>query len=87
MGYVKGVSHLLCFIFYFYVNDVLIDIPNLLLGCELSDYRVNILCYADDIALQAPTENALKYMLDTLAPKLEKFSFEINVEKSSNAVL
>ena len=43
-------------------------------------------CYAEDIALQALTEKAIKYMLDTHAPKLEKLSFEINVEKSCNTV-
>lgn len=36
--------------------------------------RVNIFCYADDIALLAPTEILLQYMLVTPAPKLEKNS-------------
>ena len=50
--------------------------------------RVNIFCYADDIAseLLAPTENAIQFMLDTLALNLEDFSLEINVEKYCNIV-
>ena len=37
-------------LFHFYFIEVLTDLANLLLGCELSLNRVIIFCYADDIA-------------------------------------
>ena len=85
MGYVKEVSHLV-FFFYFYLNDFFTDLADLSLGCELSGNRVNIFCCADDIALLAPTENTVQFMLGTLAPRLENLSLRINVEKSCNIV-
>ena len=56
-----------------YIIDVKIAKAHLFLGFDISGNRVNIFCYPYDIALLAPTENAIKFMLDTLAPKLEKF--------------
>ena len=85
MEFVKEVSHQVSFS-TFYLNEVLTDLADLSLGCELNGNRVNIFCYADDIALLAPTESALQSMLDTLAPKLEKLSLKINVAKSCNIV-
>ena len=60
--------------FNFYLNEVLTDLAHLSLGYELNGNRVNIFCYADDIALLA------------LAPKLENLSLKINVEKCCNFV-
>ena len=57
----------------FYLYEVLTALANLQLGCNFSGNRVNTFCFEDDIALMAPTENALEYKLDTLVPKLEKF--------------
>ena len=51
-----------------YNNEVLTAIANLPLRCDFSGNRVNIFCYRDDIALLASTENALNYMINTLAP-------------------
>ena len=46
------------YLFNFHPNEILTDLANLPLGYELSGSRVNIFCYADYIALPAPTENA-----------------------------
>ena len=72
--------------FNFYLNEVSTDLDDLSLRCKLDDVRVYIFCYADDIALLSPTEKALQFMLDTLAPKIENLSLKINVEKSCNIV-
>ena len=69
LGYVKKISHMVSF-FTFCLNEVLTDTANLPLKCQFSGNRVNIFCYADDIALLVPTENALQYMLFMLALKL-----------------
>ena len=85
MGYVKEVSHLVSF-FIFYLSEVLTDLAKLSLGCEVNGNRLNIVCYADDNALLAHTENALQFMLDTFAPRLENLSLKRNVENSCNNV-
>ena len=56
-------------LFNFYVKEVLTDSADLSLRCELNGNWVNIFCYADNIVLLVPTENALQIVLDTLAPK------------------
>ena len=66
--------------------EVLTSLANLPLGCELSVKKVKIFCHTDDIALLATRENALQFMLDTLAPKLENLSLKINFEKFCNIV-
>ena len=73
-------------IFNFYLTVNLTDFADLPLGCELSGNRVNIFCHADDNALLAHTENALQFMLDTLASELENLCLKINVEKSCDIV-
>ena len=42
-------------VFNFYLIEVSTDLADLPLRCELSGNRVNIFCYADHIALLAPT--------------------------------
>ena len=58
-------------IFNFSLMEVLTDSADLPIECELNGNTVDIFCYASDIALLAPTENVLQFMLETLAPKLE----------------
>ena len=52
-GCVKEVSHLVSFLI-FYLNEVLTDLADLPLWCELSGNRVNTFCCADDTALLEP---------------------------------
>ena len=72
------------FHFNSYFNEVLSVIANLPLGSEHNGKKVNIYCCADYIALRTPTEIALQYMLDMLAPKLEKRCPKINILKTCN---
>ena len=57
--------------FNFDLNEVLTDLSDLPIGCNLNVNRLNIFCFAHDIALLTPTENALQFTLYTLATKLE----------------
>ena len=43
---------------------------------------MNILCYASDIVLFAPTSKALQVMLDTVSDKVRTLSLKIIVDKS-----
>ena len=67
--------------FKLYLNEVLIGLAKLPLWCELSGNRVNNFCYADDIALLTPTENALQFILIHLLPS-EKFFLSKSMSKS-----
>ena len=58
IGYSREVSHLVSF-FNFYPNELLTGLADLPLGCELSGNRINIFCYADDIAILAPKEKSI----------------------------
>ena len=70
----------------FNLNEVLTNICNPPLGCEVSDNIVKMLCYEGVVAFLTPTENVLQYMLDTVAPKLEKLFLKIYGEKACNIV-
>jgi len=73
-------------LFNFYLDEVIREITELPVGCSLSFSRVNILCYADDIALLAPTAQALQIMMDTLTARLYDLSLKINIEKYCSIV-
>ena len=50
-------------------------------GCTLAGARTNIIGYADDISLLAPSAAALQELLDTLSSHLDELGLKINVEK------
>ena len=68
-------------LFNFYPKKPITQITNLTIGRELNGNKVNILCYADNIALPFPKENGFQYTFDTYAQKLECLSLIINTEK------
>jgi len=73
-------------LFNFYINEVLDTIMNLPVDCSLSCSKMNILCYADDIVLLAPTAQALQFMLDSLSHTIRSLSLKINFQKSCHIV-
>ena len=52
------------------------------MGCLLDGYRTNILAYADDIVVMAPTSIALQYMLNIIYNVMDNLSLTLNIEKS-----
>ena len=50
-------------VFNFYLNEVISDISKLPAGCTLNCSKFNILGYADDLVLVAPTAQALQLLL------------------------
>ena len=68
-------------IFNFYVNEVIPDISKLLAGCTLNCSKVNILGFADDFVLVAPTPQTLQLLLNVLTSKLSTLSLQVNVLK------
>jgi len=54
------------FLFTRYIREVLSDIVNSNIGCSVGGCVVNILTYADDLVLLAPSWRALQQLLDKL---------------------
>ena len=52
-------------LFSLYVDDLIISLRKLYVGCHIVDLFVACIVYADDICLLAPSRSALQLMLDT----------------------
>jgi hypothetical protein len=68
-------------IFNFYVNDILEAITEMD-GCKVGFYKVNILGYADDIVLLAPSVENLQKILNKIYIMISSHSLVINLNKS-----
>ena len=73
-------------LFKLYLNEVKSDISKLPAECTLICSKVNILGYADDLVLVAPTAQALQLLLNALTSKISTLSLLVNVQKSCNIV-
>ena len=51
-------------LFTVYIDDFLLDLHQLGVGCFWKQHFVGALCYADDVALLAPSPCALRLMLN-----------------------
>ena len=50
-------------LFTIYMNDLLLGLKDLGIGCYWDGFFVGAACYADDVALLAPSPSALRMML------------------------
>ena len=73
-------------LFSFYINEILDKISAMPVGCMLGGIRTNILCYADDICLLAPTSAGLQNMLDSMYDEIMKLRLSINVQKCAHII-
>ena len=55
-------------------------------GCKLAWTRMNIICFAGDILLLAPTVTGLKFLIDNLVSGLRELSLKVDVQNSSYVV-
>ena len=53
-------------LFNFYINRMIREISTLPQGCVLAGSKMNIICYADDILLLAPSSTGLQILLNKL---------------------
>ena len=58
----------------------------MMVGCTLAGTRTNIIGYADDICLLAPSAPALQALLDTFSSQLDDLGLTINVDKCAYLV-
>ena len=69
------------FIFNYYINDMIREIGEMDVGCCLSGIRYNIICYADDVMLLAPSKTGLQSLLNKFEQCLGVLGLFANVSK------
>ena len=72
--------------FAYYINHIIDKISGMEDGCSLAGVRNNILCYADDVCLLAPSPEALQSVLDVLYQEVKTLGLSINVDKSAHLI-
>jgi len=60
---VRQAGILSLFLFRLYIRDLMLSITSLNIGCNFADINVNLLAYADDLVLLAPSWRALQRLL------------------------
>ena len=68
------------------INDILETISSMSEGCSLNYCKNNILCYADDMILLAPSSAGLQTMLNKLHFLLSELGLSVNAGKSQYIV-
>jgi hypothetical protein len=64
-----------------YIRQLLTDIVNLGVGYNVVGVMLNVLAYADDIVLLAPSWRGLQCLLDLLPNHVSKINMVINTSK------
>ena len=72
--------HLFCSLFY--IDDFLLDLHQLGVGCFWKHHFVGAVCYADDVALLAPSPCALRLMLNRCYQFAQSHSLVFNADKT-----
>ena len=67
--------------FCIYVDSLIEKISNLGIGCRLGIHSSNIIAYADDIVLLAPSASSLQIMMNIVAGEALKLDLQFNVSK------
>ena len=69
-------------LFALFINDLALQLKDLNNGIEIGGYKLNVLLYADDIALIAQNEAEMDVLLDTVSKWCKKWRLCINPTKS-----
>ena len=73
-------------IFNFYLKECIDIVSKYNEGCFLGSSRCNVLTYADDIVLIAPSASGLQKLVDTIGKSVIKHKLRINIEKSKYVI-
>jgi len=73
-------------LFNFYINECIKEVSSLSEGCRLCYQPANIICYADDVLLLAPSGNGLQRILNEFSRIIDGLRLIINTEKSNYIV-
>ena len=69
-------------LFTVYIDDLLLDLHQLVVGCFWKQHFVGALCYADDVALLAQSPCALRLMLNRCYQFTQSHSLVFNADKT-----
>ena len=70
------------YLFRFYVRDVIHSITRMRVGCNIGGEMINLLCFADDMVLLAPSWDALQILIDTLYTLAHEINMSFNTNKT-----
>ena len=70
------------FLFNFYINEVMQTISSMSVGCRLNNVPCNIIGYADDMLLCAPSSSGLQKLVNKFCAILDALCLPINYDKS-----
>ena len=65
-----------------YINDLVVILQKMGIGCHVIQYFIACLLLADDMSLLAPTRDALQRLLDACASYRLKFCLKFNIAKT-----
>ena len=69
-------------LFNIYINSFSEKVSVMKVGCKLGIIRSNIIAYADDIVLLAPSAYSLKLLIDTAYEEASQLHLEFNMDKT-----
>ena len=72
--------------FNIYIDSLLEYISKMKFGCRLGNFSSNVIAYADDIVLLAPSLKALKMLFDEASRRISCLDLKINFHKSKYIV-
>ena len=65
-----------------YIRDLLTKVVTSRVGCNVGGVAINILAYADDLVLLAPSWCGLQYLLDIVVQQSKAIDMSLNARKS-----
>ena len=68
--------------FSIYINDLIVHLRKLGLGCHIIHTFIACILFADDLVLLAPMRGALQRMIDATQLFCQKYCLQFNVKKS-----
>ena len=70
------------YLFRFYVRDMIRLVTQMRVGCCIDNTMINLLCFADDMVLVAPSWNALQFLIDMLFNAASSLNMQFNTKKT-----
>ena len=70
------------FLFRFYIRDLISVVTNTNLGCSFAGKMLNLLAYADDMVLLAPSWHALQSLLHAVEDAASSINMSFNTKKT-----
>jgi len=70
------------FLFRFYIRDLIARVTSLNLGCNYYGMVINLLAYADDMVVLAPSRHALQTLLVAIEDAADRINMSFNTKKT-----